>query len=138
MRSIVAALILVASTAAPALAQDGDPEAGEKVFNRCKACHMVGDKAQNRVGPVLNGVVGRTAGTYEGYRYSDINAAAGEAGLQWTPENIIAYLPDPQAFLESYLKEQGKTPSGRTKMAYKLASEKDRKDVVAYLQTFSK
>jgi cytochrome c len=135
----VFAILLLAglATGGAAQAQDGDAAAGEKVFNRCKACHMVGPDAKNRVGPILTGVVGRKAGTVEGFAYSEINKAAGTAGLTWTPEAIAAYLPDPQAFLESYLKEQGQTPSGRTKMAFRLAAEKDRKDVIAYLQTFS-
>lgn len=137
MKAIVAAIALAgALTAGNAFAQDGDPAKGEAVFKRCQACHKVGPDAKNGVGPVLNGVVGRPAGEYEGYRYSDINEAAGAAGLVWTPENIVAYLPDPQGYLESYLKEQGKEASGRTKMAYKLTAEQDRKDVVAYLAQF--
>lgn len=134
----LAAVALVATVAGlgPALAA-GDAKKGEKVFRKCKACHMVGDKAKNRVGPILTGVVGRTAGTAEGYKYSKTNALAGEEGLVWTVENITAYLPGPQKFLAAYLKEKGKKAPGRTKMVYKLKKEKDVADVVAYLATFS-
>ncbi|MEL6299940.1 MAG: c-type cytochrome [Pseudomonadota bacterium] len=123
-----------------AMAQSGgDAKKGERVFKKCTACHMVGDKAKNRVGPVLNGIVGRAAGTAEGYRYSKLNLAAGEAGLVWTAENIIAYLPDPSAYLKTFLKENGAADKakGRSKMVYKLKKEDERKDVVAYLETFS-
>ncbi len=79
------ALALAAPSAAPALAQDADlVAAGEKVFKRCAACHQVGPDAKNRVGPNLTGVIGRTAGTDEGFNYSDamIEAGDGRAGLE--------------------------------------------------------
>lgn len=138
----LSALVLAALVAVPAgaaFAQDGDAQRGETVFRKCMACHRVGDNARNLVGPVLNGVVGRTAGTGEGYNYSAINHAAGEAGLKWTPENIIAYLPDPNAFLKNYLTQNGKADQakGSTKMTFRLADEQERRDVVAYLRTFS-
>lgn len=139
VKPLFAALIL-AAPASQALAQDvGDAEAGEKVFKKCMACHRVGEGAKNLVGPLLNNVVGRQAGTVDGFRYSDINKAAGEAGLSWTPELIVEYLPDPQDFLVKFLKDAGKEDmaKGRTRMAFKLKDEKDRKDVVAYLQKFS-
>lgn len=133
-----AAIALIATGAGfgPAVAE-GDPKKGEKVFRKCKACHMVGDNAKNRVGPVLTGVVGRTAGTWEGYKYSKVNATAGENGLVWTPENLAEYLPKPQKFLEGFLKEKGAKAPGRTKMVYRLRKESEVKDVIAYLATFS-
>ncbi|MEO0617960.1 MAG: c-type cytochrome [Pseudomonadota bacterium] len=131
-----AALVATAAGFGPALAA-GDAKKGEKVFRKCKACHMVGEKAKNRVGPILTGVVGRKAGAAEGYKYSKTNALAGEEGLVWTEENIAAYLPGPQKFLEKFLKEKGKKAPGRTKMVYKLKKEKEVADVVAYLATFS-
>lgn len=138
MRTVFAALLVAGATlatAAPASAQDGDPAKGEAVFKKCMACHRVGPDARNLVGPILNGVVGRTAGTVEGYKYSELNHSAGEAGLTWTPENIIAYLPDPNAFLKKYLADNGKEAKGSTKMVFKLPNEQERKDVVAYLAT---
>jgi cytochrome c len=138
-KSLFAALLLCAP-ASQAFAQDaGDAAAGETVFKKCMACHRVGDGAKNLVGPQLNNVIGRAAGTAEGFRYSDINKHAGEAGLVWTPEHIVEYLPDPQGYLTKFLEDAGKADmaKGRTKMAYKLKDEKDRKDVVAYLQKFS-
>jgi cytochrome c len=68
-----------------------------------------------------------------------LNKAAGENGLIWNEETIFAYLPDPNAFLNNFLKEKGKPElaKGSTKMAFKLPSEKERKDVIAYLKKFS-
>lgn len=122
---------LSAALAPQAMAQDA--AAGERVFNRCKACHAL-EAGQNKVGPYLAGIIGRPAGTAEGFRYSPINAAAGEAGLVWTEENIVAYLEDPQGFLEAYLAEQGAEARGRTRMTFRLRPEGQRLDVTAYLK----
>lgn len=117
----------------------GDAAKGEQVFKKCMACHRVGDGARNMVGPVLNGVIGRQAGTSDGFSYSALNKAAGENGLTWTEEQIFAYLVDPNVFLRKYLTDKGKADlaKGSTKMTFKLANETERQDVVAYLKTFS-
>jgi len=116
-----------------------DAAAGETVFKKCMTCHRIGEGAKNAVGPQQNGIVGRRAGSVEGFAYSPLNKAAGEAGLIWTEENIFNYLPDPQGFLVNFLKEAGKPElaKGTTKMAFKLPNEKERKDVIAYLKKFS-
>lgn len=69
---------------------------GEGVFRRCVSCHEVGEGAENRVGPVLNGVVERLIGTYPDFRYSDVLEGAGLAGRVWSVEELSAYLADPQ------------------------------------------
>ncbi len=140
MYRISAASILALFLALPsgqALAQDA--AAGEQVFKKCMTCHRIGDGAKNAVGPQQNGVLGRQAGTIEGFAYSPLNKAAGENGLIWTEDAIFEYLPDPNAFLINFLKEKGKPDlaKGSTKMAFKLTSEKERKDVIAYLKKFS-
>lgn len=129
----------VAATAASSNASAQDEGAGEKVFKKCMTCHRIGDGAKNAVGPVQNGIIGRQAGTVEGFAYSPLNKAAGEAGLVWNEETIFAYLPDPNAFLKNFLTEKGKADlaKGSTKMAFKLPSEQERKDVIAYLKKFS-
>lgn len=119
--------------AVPANAEDGDAGHGEKVFRKCKACHRIGEDAKNVVGPVLNGVIGRTAGTYPDFKYSDSLVAAGEQGLVWDEEMIFAYLQDPRQFLRDYLDDG----SARSKMTFNLRDEEDRHDVIAYLKTFS-
>jgi len=98
IRTLTLSLAAAAALSAPALAE-GDPAAGEKVFNKCKACHMVGDNAQNRVGPHLNGIVGRPVSAVEDFRYSDASNEAAAAGMVWTEENLAAYLADPREFM---------------------------------------
>ena len=73
----------------------GDPEKGEKVFNKCKACHVV-DKEQNRVGPHLVGILGRPAGSVEGFKYSD---AMQSSDVVWEEETMAAYLKDPKGYI---------------------------------------
>src|SRR5262245_31952655 len=115
--------IAVASiaTSGAALAQDADN--GQDVYRQCRACHQIGAGARNLVGPQLNGIVGRKAGTVEGFSYSSANKEAGAKGLMWTEEVLLKYLENPQAFMPG------------TKMAYAgLKDEGDRKDVIAYLK----
>jgi cytochrome c len=133
----VAAAVLVVAGSQDSSAQNAD--AGEKVFKKCMTCHRIGEGAKNAVGPEQNGLLGRQAGTVPGFAYSPLNKAAGEAGLIWNEDTIFAYLADPNAFLTNFLKEKGKPElaKGSTKMAFKLPSEQERKDVIAYLKKFS-
>jgi cytochrome c2 len=121
---LLAALAMAGLAAAPALAQDPDQvAAGEKVFKRCAACHQVGPDAKNRVGPDLNGLIGRTAGTEEGFKYSKAMTEAGENGLVWDEDALFSYLADPKAMVKG------------TKMAFVgLKSEDDRHAVIAYIE----
>jgi cytochrome c len=99
---------------------DGDAAAGAKVFAQCSACHAVGAGAQNNVGPVLNGVVGRAAGTYPGYRYS---SAMRKSGLTWDEPTLMRYLRAPDQIVPG------------TKMAFAgIANDEDLANVVSYLK----
>ncbi len=121
-----AAAVALTSLAFTGAATAGDPAAGETVFAKCKACHMVGPDAKNRVGPILNGIVGRAAGSHEGYNYSKPMKEAGAGGLVWTEPNLAEYLRDPRTFLKG------------NKMAFAgLKKDDDLEDVIAYLDTFS-
>ncbi|MEL6505281.1 MAG: c-type cytochrome, partial [Pseudomonadota bacterium] len=135
--SIVAAAVLAAGLMSSAAFADGhsggDAEKGKKVFNKCKSCHMVGEGAKNKVGPVLTGIIGRQAGSYPDMRYGKSLVEAGEKGLVWTEEEMFAYLKDPKKYLRAYLDDK----KARSKMAYKLRKEDDRRDVIAYLKTFA-
>lgn len=103
-----------------------DPANGEKVFKRCGACHVV-NKEQNKVGPHLVGVIGRKAGSVEGYKYSAAMQAKGEEGLVWNSEELHAYLEDPKGYIP------------KNKMAFPgLKKQSDRDDVVAYLEQAAK
>lgn len=138
LTGVAAALAGVAMFGSGAAAQD--VAKGEKIFKKCMACHKVGEGAKNGVGPQLNGIVGRTAGSVEGYAYSGLNKNSGAAGLVWTEEMILAYLADPNAFLKKFLTDMGKADqvTGATKMTFKLPKEDERKDVIAYLKQFTK
>jgi cytochrome c len=116
----VVAVPLLFFMAGSASAQDA--AAGEKDFVVCRACHQIGPGAKPAVGPVLNGVVGRKAGTYPGYTYSEANR---DSGLVWTPEELDKYLASPQTVVP------------HTKMIFPgLKDEKKRKNVIAYLEQF--
>jgi len=117
----------------------GDPAKGEQIFKQCMTCHRIGPDAKNMVGPVLTGVIGRQSGTAPGFSYSDLNKHSGENGLVWSEDLIFQYLPDPNAFLKKFLTDKGKEDlaTGTTKMTFKLANEQQRKDVIAYIKTFS-
>ena len=122
-----------------ARAQQGNADDGETVFKKCMTCHRIGPEAKNLIGPNLTGVIGRQAGTQEGFAYSDLNKLAGANGLVWTEDLIFKYLEDPTPFLKQFLTDKGKgdQAEGAAKMAFKLADEQDRRDVIAYLKTFS-
>ena len=125
---------LVFATVSGAFAQDaGDAAKGEAVYKKCTSCHMVGPEAANKVGPVLNDLIGRTAGTFEGYKYGKSIVAAGEAGLVWTDDEIFEYLANPKKYLRAKLEDK----KAKSKMSFRLKKEGDRKDVIAYLKTFS-
>ncbi len=121
--------------ATPALAE-GDAAKGEKVYKKCKACHAItganGEKLVKggQTGPDLYGVIGRTAGSVEGFKYSDILAAAGEGGLVWDQENLAAYTMDPSGYLQEQTGD-----SGKSKMTLKL--KKGNEDVIAYIASLS-
>lgn len=100
--------------------------AGEKVFKKCKACHQVGEGAKNRVGPQLNGVMGRAAGSVEDFRYSPALKDKVAEGLVWTPETLAAFLANPRGYMKG------------TKMSFAgLKSEEDQAAIAAYLASFS-
>ena len=111
----------------------GDAEAGAKTFKKCKSCHMiVADDGEvilkgGKSGPNLYGVIGMTAGTSEGFKYSKDLMAAGEAGLVWDEELLATWVQDPKAFLKDYLDNS----KAKSKMSFKL--KKGGEDVAAYL-----
>jgi len=135
----VLALVAAAAALPAGAASAQDATKGEQVFKQCMTCHRIGPDAKNLVGPALTGVIGRQSGTAPGFAYSPLNKAAGENGLVWSDDLIMQYLPDPNAFLKKFLTEKGKPDlaTGSTKMAFKLADEQQRKDVIAYINKFS-
>ncbi|MCZ8182389.1 MAG: cytochrome c family protein [Beijerinckiaceae bacterium] len=120
MNRSIAILALTFASLAPAMAEDA--EAGKSVFGQCRACHAVGETAKNGVGPQLNGLIGRKAGSVEGYNYSDANKNSGKV---WDEATFTAYIKDPK----------GQMPG--TKMVYAGLKDETRiANLIAYLKTF--
>jgi cytochrome c len=118
---ILSALVVIASSAA-ALAQD--VAAGKTSFNKCLACHAVGDGAKNKVGPELNGLDGRKSGTAPDYSYSDANK---NSGITWNEAQFKEYIKDPKA----------KIPG--TKMVFPgIKSDQEVNDLWAFLAQYDK
>lgn len=116
--------LLTAIAAGPAAAA-GDAAAGEKIFNKCKICHRIGEGAKNMVGPELNGLDGRKSGSVEGFNYSDANK---NSGVVWNEKTFKDYIVDPK-------KEKTGIPG--TKMVFAgLPSEQERDDLWAYVSQF--
>lgn len=101
-------------------------KAGKKTFKKCSACHQVGDKAKNRSGPQLNGIIGRTFGSVETYKYSKVFKAANEEGRVWDVENLAEFLKKPKAYMK------------KTKMGFAgIKKDKDMAAIVEYLKSVS-
>ena len=129
-RAIAAAVAGFAfvAVAGSASAQDaaGDPAAGQRVFNQCRACHVIENNGRNGVGPNLHGVVGRRAASIDGFRYSANMRTLGEQGHVWTLDNLRAYLRNPKDVV----------PQG-TMSFPGLRNDQQLNDILAYLRTQS-
>ncbi|AMN42165.1 c-type cytochrome [Rhodoplanes sp. Z2-YC6860] len=114
-------LVVALWLSVPMGAKAQDVAAGQKIFNACRACHQIGDHALNSIGPVLTGVVGRKAGTFPDYHYSDANK---NSGIVWDEPTLMEYLRNPQV----------KVPG--TKMMFPgLKKDEDIVNVIGYLKT---
>ena len=114
-------LVTMVALAGPAAA--GDPAAGANVFKKCLPCHAVGEGAPNKVGPELNGLFGRPAGSVPGYNYSQANKSS---GIVWSEEIFTAYIRDPRGVVKG------------TKMIFVgLKSDQEISDIIAYLKQFA-
>lgn len=117
---ILTAVIILGLFTTTAVAQD--LTAGATSFKKCAPCHDVGDKARNKVGPVLNGLEGRKSGTIDSFNYSDANK---NSGIVWSEAAFLEYIKDPKA----------KIPG--TKMVFTgIKSETEAKNLWVYLKQF--
>ena len=111
----------LAASTSPAVGQ-GDPAQGETLFRPCRACHMIGEGAVHRVGPHLNGLVGRTIGAEPGYAFSEDLVTAGAEGGRWTDAALDRFLADPRGYYPG------------TRMVFRgIRSDQDRADLIAYM-----
>ncbi len=127
-KTMFAAVLAATPFAAPASAAEiGDAELGAEVYKKeCSKCHQVGEDARNRIGPQLNGIFGRTAGTLEDFKYSKGMQRMHSDGLTWDLERLDAYLFNPRALVSG------------TRMSYKgLKDDEQRFAVLAYLRAYS-
>ena len=122
MRTLIVAAALIAASGYAASAQD--VAKGEISFHKCLPCHSIGDDAQNKIGPELNGLDGRHSGSVDGFDYSDANK---NSGITWNKDQFLEYIKDPKA----------KIPG--TKMAFAgIKNEKEANDLWAYVSQFDK
>lgn len=106
----------------PLVSYAQDAAVGEKVFKKCAVCHAVGAGAKNKIGPQLNGIVGRPAAQVDGFKYSD---AMRVSGLVWDEAAFAQYLRDPKGVVKG------------TKMIFAgLKKDDEIANVIAYLKTF--
>ena len=126
-KSIAAMLAAMVLVSTPGLAED-PATLGQKVFKKkCFACHKVGEGAKPGVGPVLNGLFGRTAGTSDSFaRYTKAMKEAGANGLVWDADRLREYLPAPREYV-----------GGTTMFFAGLAKPEDIENLIAYLSQFS-
>src|SRR5262249_45751566 len=103
-----------------------DAAAGESSFKKCMPCHSIGESAKNKVGPVLNGLDGRKAGTVPEYNYSEANK---NSGITWSKDQFLDYIRDPRA----------KIPGTRMVAGFSgIKNAKEAADLWAYLSQFDK
>jgi cytochrome c len=115
---VVVAMLAIGGV--PATAQD--IAQGEKAFAKCRACHQVGETAKNQVGPVLNGLFGRSAGTIPGFKYSEANQ---KSGIVWDQTSFATYIKDPRAAMPG------------NKMAFPgIKNDAEIANLIAFLQQF--
>jgi cytochrome c len=120
MRRLVLAGIVVAASAGACAAQDLG--AGEASFRKCSPCHDVGTEARVKLGPPLNGIDGRKAGTYEGFNYSNANK---DSGIVWDHDAFAKYIKNPMQAMPG------------TRMAFVgIRNDKEIEDLWAYLTQF--
>jgi cytochrome c len=118
----LSALAVIASMAAASSALAQDAAAGKTTFNKCVACHAIGEGAQNKVGPQLNGLDGRKSGTAPDYSYSEANK---NSGITWNEAQFKEYIKEPKA----------KIPG--TKMSFAgIKNEKDVNDLWAFIAQY--
>ena len=119
VRTLAAAFAVTGVLSGGTALADGDAANGETLFKRCTACHNF-DPGKKKIGPHLKGIVGRRAGSVEGYKYSKAMAAA---DITWDEASLDEFIAQPRAFVKG------------TKMGFAgLRDDAQRQDIIAYLK----
>ena len=101
------------------IANAADPVKGKKVFKKCVACHSL-EEGKNKMGPPLNNLLGRKAGSVEGYKYSK---AMKNSGVVWDEESLDKFITKPRKFIP------------KTKMSFRGIKKKSlRDDLISFLK----
>lgn len=116
---MIAAALMVA---VPGIVSAQDAENGAGVFKRCGACHQIGEGAKNGLGPHLNCIAGKKAGSVEGFKYSD---AVANSGIEWTDENLLAWFEADDKVIKG---NRMIFPAG-------IKNEADRADLLAFIKS---
>jgi len=120
---VLAACLAISS---PTLAADDLDTAGERLFSQCKSCHEIGEGARHKVGPHLDGIIGRVAGSMDGFKYSIAMREAGENGLVWDRDALNSYLEKPSDFIRG------------NRMSFRgMSDRQDRATLIEWLSTIS-
>ena len=115
------AVMIAAFLSFGAVAHAGDVADGEKLFKKCKSCHVI-DKKTNKTGPHLVGIIGRQAGSVDSYK--KYSKALQESGIIWDADTLDAFLASPKKYLKG------------TKMAFAgLKKDEDRQNIIAYMES---
>ncbi len=124
--TIFGAILVALASISTAQADDKLIKKGKKVFNKCKACHAIGPDAKNKVGPQLNGIIGRKAASVEGFEYSDPMKAKAAEGLVWDEKTLAEFLTKPKDYVP-----------GTAMLFGGLRKEKDIKRILAFMKDAS-
>jgi cytochrome c len=119
-RGLTIFVLWVLASTGQAAAQDA--VAGESLFKKCAACHEIGEKAKNKLGPELNGLNGRLSGSLPNYKYSEANK---NWGVTWNEASFVDYIRDPQ----------GKMPGTKMRSSG-IMNEQEARDLWAFLAQF--
>lgn len=125
MKHFALLALIVALPAAAKAQEPGDVAKGAQVFKTCSACHAVGPDAKIKIGPPLNGIVGRAWASWPGYSYSRGLQAGKAQGKVWDEASMEKWLEGPRKLVST------------TKMIFAgLRRPQQRADVIAYLKQF--
>ncbi len=123
---LAAGLVTCLPISSPTLAADDVDTAGERLFSQCTTCHEIGEGARHKIGPHLDGIIGRLAGSMDGFRYSMAMREAGENGLVWDRDTLDTYLEKPSDFITG------------NRMSFRgMSDQRDRATLIEWMSTMS-